>query len=222
MTKSLLTNRKFYNKWVYKISLCIPGISIIRSRSHSEVEAICSLNKIYNGITPYSIKKAILNKNEILKINDFIFNLKAEHGKRIEGDYIDFYTNDSEIYNTILTTFSNVVKICYAPRNDLIEELNSNKYIICNKLPYNKYRYKVYILPHKLKTSFLEKQKYISWIENQSKILVSEKTKKWFIKMEFNWDRRYMYVEDKNTLLLLQMRNPNVLGRIYEYMVIDK
>jgi len=39
---------------------------------------------------------------------------------------------------------------------------------------------------------------------------------------EWNWDRRYMYVEDEMTLLMIKMRSSEVLGRIYEYHIIDK
>jgi hypothetical protein len=31
-----------------------------------------------------------------------------------------------------------------------------------------------------------------------------------------------MYVEDANTLLMLKMRDSQVLGKIYEYIIVDK
>ena len=54
------------------------------------------------------------------------------------------------------------------------------------------------------------------------RILISPIVKDWFIKTEYNWDRRYVLVEDSQTLLLLKLRNSEALGRIYDYVISDK
>jgi hypothetical protein len=53
-------------------------------------------------------------------------------------------------------------------------------------------------------------------------VLISEVVKDWFIKTEWNWDRRYIFVEDAQTLLMLKLRNAEAIGRIYDYIIIDK
>lgn len=222
LQKQRLTNRKFYNKWMYKASLKVPGVSIYRMKSHEELIAMLSTSDPYRGITTDTVTKAYKNKKSLIKLSQFLMNLQGEYAKRIERDTIDFYTNDEALFSTIVETFSSLIKHSYVPRNDLVTELDSNKYIICKKLPHNRYKFKVYLLPHKLKFSKEEKTKYIDWLTKQDAVNISFKTQKWFLNTDWYWDRRYMYVEDEKTLLMVQMRNPNVLGRVYEYLVSDK
>ena len=67
------------------------------------------------------------------------------------------------------------------------------------------------------------KQKYIEWIEMQGeKVRLSKRVKEWFIKTDWNWDRRYLLIEDDQTLLMLQMRSGDAIGKVYEYVVVDK
>jgi len=139
--------------------------------------------------------------------------------RRIEGDNLDIYTNDEVLLDEIIKRFNTIVSQCWYPHDTL---KNEDK-IICNKLPHSRYRYKVYLLPHKMKYNFEGKTKYLNWLETQGqKISISNIVKSWFLTTDYNWARRYMYVEDEKTLLLLRMRCPEVVGRIYEYSIVDK
>jgi hypothetical protein len=100
--------------------------------------------------------------------------------------------------------------------------LDQKKTIISTKLPHNKYKYKVFLQPHKV-TSTDEKIRWINWLDTQAdRVLISKSVKDWFISTKWNWDRRYLYVEDEQTLLVLKMKNPEALGSIYSYAVLDK
>jgi hypothetical protein len=68
-----------------------------------------------------------------------------------------------------------------------------------------------------------EKERFISWVKNQnSKIRLTNSVIKWFINTDWNWDRRYVLVEDEATLLMLKLRNSSVVGRVYNYVISDK
>jgi hypothetical protein len=54
------------------------------------------------------------------------------------------------------------------------------------------------------------------------KIRMSKVVKAWFMYTDWNWDRRYLLVEDTPTLLMLQMRSGDAVGKVYEYAVVDK
>jgi hypothetical protein len=85
------------------------------------------------------------------------------------------------------------------------------------------YQHKVFLLPHKLAGDDEGKQKYLNWVDTQGdKIKISECTKQWFLATNWNWDRRYVYVDSEQTLLMLKLRNPDVIGRVYDYVVVDK
>jgi len=91
------------------------------------------------------------------------------------------------------------------------------------KLPHNKYQFRVYLLPHKLAGDTEEKEKFINWMKTQnSKIRLTDTVIKWFMHTDWNWDRRYILVEDEPTLLMLKLRNSSVVGRIYNYVISDK
>ena len=67
------------------------------------------------------------------------------------------------------------------------------------------------------------KKKYIEWLKRQSpKITCTTAIEHWFIKTDWNWDRRYVLVEDESTLLMLKLRNAEVVGRIYKFVISDK
>ena len=106
--------------------------------------------------------------------------------------------------------------------NRLINETANPNIIAAKKLPHNRYRYKVYLQPHKSKDK-TNKSRYVSWCASQGdKIRMSEAVKTWFIATDWNWDRRYILVDDESTLLMLKLRNSDFVGKIYEYVVVDK
>lgn len=222
MLKHRHTNRKFYNKYMYKVSLSMPGVSIYRMKSFEQTINLLNSTEQYNGLVTDTIVKAYKNKLNLTKLSRFLINVQGDYLKRIERDTIDFYTNDEDIHKSLCDSFTTLVKTSYVPPENFKEELDTNKYIICKKLPHNKYKFKVYLLPHKLKHSKEDKIKYVDWLEKQKAVHISFTTAKWFIHTDWYWDRRYVYVEDEKSLLIMQMRNPNVLGRVYEYLICDK
>jgi hypothetical protein len=42
------------------------------------------------------------------------------------------------------------------------------------------------------------------------------------MKTDWNWDRRYVLVEDEGTLLLMKLKNSEVVGTVYNYVIVDK
>ena len=225
MLKPKETNKTFYNKWLYKISLYLPGISILRIKSN---------NLLFNFLAPDGPEdkkyptsthaKARYNRDAILQLVEFLGKYQDDLWfKRLERDTIDIYTNDKDFYTSLSTTFQLLVTNLYQPLEKNIELLTASDKIITKKLPHNKYRFKVYLLPHKLANDDLGKKKYLQWLDSQKeKILITPSVKKWFMTTNWNWDRRYVYVEDPSTLLLLKLRNSETIGRSYEYVIVDK
>ena len=197
------------------------GVSIYRMKTINGTIDFLTNKEKHRGIIGNTLQKAMQNKDKLLCLSNFLLTLKGEYFQRIERNQIDFYTNDKELHSHIETLFADCVRLSFVPRNTLLEELETNKYIICKKLPHKKYKFKVYLLPHKIK-NIEEKHQYINWLLNNPRVLISESTARWFIQTEWYWDRRYIYVEDEASILLVQMRCSSALGRIYEYLVSDK
>ena len=74
-----------------------------------------------------------------------------------------------------------------------------------------------------MKKDKTSKRRFVDWLKSQDpRITCSDAVEKWFMNTEWNWDRRYVLVEDEKTLLMLKLRNSEVVGRIYNYVLSDK
>jgi len=219
MSKTKITTKKFYNKWLYKITLRIPGVAILRLYSLSNIadQSFADINRnVFSTLT-----RAIENKDTLSKVCTFLLKYQSsDYGKRIQLSNIDLYTNDTEFYNSALEQFSQLVVHRFEPNPNTIDLLEANRSIIVSKLPHNVYQYRVFLLPHKMHRD--DKQAYLAWVQNQPKIKISISIMSWFFTTDWNWDCRYILVEDEATLLMLKLRNPSVVGRVYNYVISDK
>ncbi len=226
MLKKKITKRKFYGKWLYKITLNVPGIGILRSKTPEDTVTYLEQSnpvlekKYYNNI--YS--KAVNNKEDVSNICRFINVIDpTSWAKRIERNFLDFYTNDKVIYEDFCKKFNHIIIHHFEPEEDYIDLFKNQYTIITKKFPHNKFKYKVYLKPHNLKNDIHSKENFLSWIDSQEgKILISSVVKNWFIKTDWNWDRRYILVDNEQTLLMLKMRSSDAIGKIYEYVISDK
>lgn len=198
----------------------MPGVAIFRLHKLEDIPTF----DFETRKNPYSTyTKAAANKDLIKELAAFLSSQDAAlWSKRIESSNIDLYTNDKEFYSELIERFDQSVRVSFEPNLDNLSLLENSGSIIAKKLPHGKYHYKAFLMPHKI----LDKQEkidYIKWIENQGdKILMSDIVKQWFISTNWNWDRRYLLVEDSNTLLMLKLRNAEALGRVYDYIISDK
>jgi hypothetical protein len=163
------------------------------------------------------------NSKSLIDICSFLNATPTEDWtKRIETHQLDFYTNDRALYDSFCRKFNKIIIQQFEPSEDTLELLKNQYTTIVKKLPHNKYRYKAFLRPHKMKGDSDAKQSYINWINSQGeKILMSDVVKAWFLYTDWNWDRRYLLVEDTATLLMLQMRSGDAIGKVYEYVFPD-
>lgn len=217
LSKPKKTKKKFYDKWCYKISLQMIGAMAFRINSLENIKYWLDQKPIFKHI-----QEAIDNKEHILKLVEALDLYDKNQWKiRVERNQIDIYTNDNDIYSDISYKFFYLIKQRFEPSTDI--PLMSNNIIKVNKLPHGRFQYKVYIKPHKLSKDRVSKKNYVDWLDSQApRISISESVKNWFMVTEWNWDRRYIWVEDSATLLILKLRNSDVFGKVYEYQTYDK
>jgi hypothetical protein len=208
MKNSKLTKRKFYNKWLYKITLTIKGIDYFR---YSDL----------SSVTPRQHRRA--DTFYLHELDDELKSVeKSQWGKRIECNNIDIYTNDRDLFLRLSNRFEDITVHRFEPVNEQQLLENGNVYVV-NQYPYGKYQYKVFLRPHKLCNDEDRKMQFLTWVDTQGdRLCISDSVKDWFIRMNWNWDRRYMYVEDEQTLLMLKMRESDALGKVYKYLLADK
>jgi hypothetical protein len=214
MHKHSITKKKFYGKWLYKATLKIPGIAVLRMNTLDDTIDLSDKSILDEYVGYHYYKKVFANKEDITSLCQYLKSLNTNDWyKRIERDNIDLYTNDPTIYNYLIDRFQHILCLTVEPDISRKEEYEDNHHILCKKLPHDRYRYRVYLKPHKMNSDRSAKQ---------NNVLISQAVKNWFIATDWNWDPRYILVEDHKTLLFLHMRNSEVLGRIYEYALSDK
>lgn len=208
-----ITKKKFYNKWNYKINFFILGANYFR---------------IFDGrLDNHDYSSYFRTKADfatIKKLVDELLNFeKTEYQTRVEHNWFDVYTNNEKIYNVLVENFKEFICYTSIPKDEEVLSEHGFIPISTKKLPHNQYSFKAFLKPHVLKNNVEAKENYLNFLNLQKpRIKISKSVESWFMETNYNWDPRYIYVEDKNTLLMLKMKNTPVLGRIYEYVLDDK
>lgn len=215
--------RKFYNKWNYKISLSLKGASIFRLYDCDYIKERLSSYNQEDDIFDWRWEKRVQeNRNEAIIVANFLDQWpKDSYIKRIERNILDIYTNDQNFFDAACHEFFSFTRKRFAPNPSTEHLLSNEKRILCKKLPHEKYRYKVFLKAHAIDKE--EKIKFLNFLDlNNNNIRISESTKSWFLVTKWNWDRRYILVDDEKALMMLKLRSSAALGSIYEYVIADK
>ena len=219
------TKKKFYNKFIYKVTLNVPGCGALRYYDFSDLLSIeCEAaddmrwkQKLINDV--------VHNRQEWVDLVFFIDSFeKDQWAKRLEGDYIDLYTNNLDFYNGLCEKFPNRIAKRYQPPAGLEQEmLDEEKKIFVKEIPHGVYNYQAYLHPHKLTENLNERTKLADWLELQvPKITFSKSIRKWVLQTRENWDRRYIYIDNDQTLLMIKLRSPELIGKVFKYVKTDK
>lgn len=221
--KAKITSRKFYGKWLFKVSVTVGGASIFRSHTLQQIIEFC--NDTSGTYSPYSyVGRAVPHKGPLLEVSSFLIKFPTDiWSKRIESDQVDLYTNDRAFYDAAVDQLKHRILHRFEPAEGSEADLESTQTILVKKLPHNRYNYRVYLMPHKMAFDTEGKTKYLDWLKQQEeRITCTPAIEQWFTKTNWNWDRRYVLVEDEQTLLMLKLRNSDVVGRVYKFVVGDK
>lgn len=215
------TKQKFYNQYIYKINLEMLGAFALRHYKfdHFKNSGNLPFKSQFEFGSERLSDKVNSNKENLLKLSFMLESYKDSMRIRVEGDWVDIYTNQDTIYHEFLKEFeSNVIRRWEPPAGLEDELLDSHKKIFVKKLPHEKYEYKVYLLPHKLK---YDRDSIADWYEKQTEhTSISPSIVKWIRRTSQNWDRRYILVDNDKTLLMLKLRSPELIGAVHRYVVI--
>jgi hypothetical protein len=219
MLKPKIAKRKFYDKWLYKVTLTFDGANVLRQYSPEKILEMYK-SDTYTNMGRYCFLAYSKNIDLINKISETLVSSGEPRQLRLEHTSIDVYTNSKELYDQLSIEFESILKHRYEP-NPLADSTSDN--IVTDKLPHGRYQYKIFLKPHLMANSTDEKTKYLNWIKGQGdKISMSMSVRGWFLTTNWNWDRRYIWVEDEQTLLMLKLRNAAVVGKIHRYTLADK
>jgi hypothetical protein len=204
----------------------VVGSTAFRTYDLNKIKELCQLTEteINEDYRNWQQNIVIKNRHTLSRIVNCLVSKDSRlWTKRVEGHFLDIYTNDKEFYDQTSIDLGDLIAHRYEPDELCINLLDNPRTIVCDKLPHNRYNFRVYLQPHKLAGNIETKQKFLDWLIIQSpKITCTSAVQSWFMKTDWNWDRRYVLVEDEGTLLLMKLKNSEVVGTVYNYVIVDK
>jgi len=204
------TNKLFYGKYPYKVTCRIQGAHHIRNYGAKFIEFLYR-NSHQQGKISTDLVEFITHATHYLTDK----NIK----KRIENYFIEFYLETESEYLEVQTRLAKYLVRVAEPDNDeqLKTLLENKKYNLCNKLPHDKYRYKVTFkyMPPKVRNDL------ITWAEKYGNddIYITERTRRHFKSLKYHDGTNYFYVKDSKMITLIAMAASGYIRRTDEYVV---
>lgn len=200
------TRRKFYNKWLYKITLESVNLYVFRVYSFKR---LC-----------YHIKyKTVTIHPEIANLVNLLSAVpNTSWAKRLENlSTIHIYTNSKDLVMQIQSQLPNRVVKMYEPDPRYLSNLNTNNTILVKKLPHRRYKHKVFI--RLLDDSLETKTSIMNWIFSKNPhIKCTKNTKRWFLTANWDFGARSILVEDEQHIMLLKLYHPDLVCKIYNFV----
>lgn len=218
------TKKLFYKRWLYKIVVTCGGINHLHRRGMEYVANIIPQSSMWNGKSHYT-KTVSDHKVNLLEIGAFLETaLKdKQYQIRAESSNAAIFTNDETLVNTIANGLPSYVTEIHKPKNlDEAKFLQSNKSkIICEMLPHDKYRYKIYF-KNGHAPSEQARHSFLSWSDkfDDGRILVPEGTRK-----ILNDERhpyfygQYFYAKDSKMASMALMIMGDYLNKTEEFVL---
>ena len=204
------TNKLFYGKYPYKVTCRIQGAHYIRTYGAKVIEFLYRTSH-QQGKISNDLMEFITHATHYLTDK----NIK----KRIENYFIEFYLETESEYLEVQTRLAKyLVRIAEPDNNEQLKALLENKkYNLCNKLPHDKYRYKVTFkyMPPKVRNDL------ITWAEKYGNddIYITESTRRHFKSLKYHDGTNYFYVKDSKMITLIAMAASGYIRRTDEYVV---
>ena len=214
--QQLVTKKLFFNKWPIKVECYIKGSYRVQRMGALKTLEWCE------SISAYADDKNI-NKFELEAFTKkTIAVLEGEDVKiRTEGNHFNIFCKDINLLENIKKEMKPWIRSVTAPENNeeykfLIE--NGHKQIICNKFPYEKFKFRVYIRESLKRDS---REQFVRWLEKYpEKIQISVTTKKWLDGNIFHYVQNpFFYVTDEKMLSMILLFLGNGCKKVQEFIL---
>lgn len=139
---------------------------------------------------------------------------------RAEGSHFNIFCRDTLLRDRMIKALNEWITDVYGPESD--EELafmmsNSSKKVVCNKLPYEQYRYKVYL---KSSMPMDSRNQFLSWVlKYPDTTRVSDTSQYWLNSRKFWMQSPFMYVEDDKTLAMIGLFLGHNIKKVEEFIL---
>lgn len=220
--KSQKTNKLFYKKWPFKIVCYLKGsYYAVRLNDAKFYEWVNSLG-IYSS-QPWHHSKPF-DKSAVAAFRSIITPFIGQDTKfRAESGIFNIYCKDSKMFSKIAQAVQPWVTEVWEPASE--EELtyllsNTDKKQIRDTLPYDKFKYKVFI---KVKFEPSSRERFLEWaLKYPDTIRVSKSTLLWLAgTRKYFTMTPFMYVTDEKMLSMVHLYLGSNIGRVEEFILRD-
>jgi hypothetical protein len=196
------TKKLYFNKWIYKIETSTPGASLIKRWGAVDLQYVCNNHNDARWRKHYTTADKEQLLEYITAVEPF---LDKEMQMRAEWDTLNFYLNDYSLYKQLQRSLADwIVSVTEPASIDDVESLQEKgSLVLCNELPYNRYRYRLYLryqMPIHLRLNFL------GWLDNYpQEVKPSKGTIRWLSGKSPYLQDPFIYVNGQSQLLMVKL-----------------
>lgn len=218
MIKKLTTNKLFFGKWPFKVETCLKGTSLIKRLGLEDARKWCN-GDAHQQFNQYSFYKTIHR----IELNEYINLLEPFVGPNLQmrSEYhnLNFYTDDRATYEGLQQQLASWVRGISEPKIDELDFLqnNSSNIVLCDNLPYGKFKHKLYI-----RTSMPQPQRenFVKWLSNYSgDVRASIGSVGWMLGHKPYFQGPFIYVDNEKTLAMVGLYLGNYAKKTQEFVV---
>jgi hypothetical protein len=218
MKRFLKTRKLFYGKYPYKVCCFIKGSYLISRCNSEEIRNFCE--DLENKNPHYNWWNKDLDKKKLLEFYETIKPFLDKNLKfRTQNTSFDIYLDNPQLFKELSSTLDPWIIEIHQPATD--QELtiltSQNKKIVCDKLPYNKFQYKVYL---KYRANIEVRQRFKTWVTQYvGKVQYPKAVNRWLdTDSRWPWDP-IIYVSDKNTLVMVGLFLGSDVRKVEEFIL---
>lgn len=220
--KKLKSSKLFYNKWPYKVECIQLGASRV---IHAGVDACKKWCLTGKGLSFSQYGNKVTDKVQYLRFIESVegfMDRTDEIQIRVEGSHFNLFCKDPTVLEEIDNSLHEWVRTIRGPTSQ--EELefllsNGHKKILCDALPYEKYKYRVYF---KSKFPATNRSAFVTWADKYGdKLLVSGTSRRWLVSERHYAQDPFMYIDDDKMLSMTGMYLSGYVKKVEEFIPRD-
>lgn len=222
--KKLKTNKLFYKKYAYKISLAVDGASLIKIWGIPRLRTMLAsrpdmllFNKSVSA-RPVWPHNATINLARLVKFTDLLDPYLLTVKTRVEDNSINIFLEDDRLYVTLQDVLKDYIVSVTEPDtdNELDMLMNNANIVLCKNYPHADLKYKITFteIPIAVRASLLE------WVSkyDSTTVFVSKNTKLYLARTQFCYTP-FIFVKDKNMILMIQLIAGQYINSIEEFII---
>lgn len=224
-------DKLFFNKWPYKIACEIVGATKVKYAGPARIRlwAASDTGSEWFDSNRWSLmagrKRKTIDKFELLKFANAVepfMEMKEDVQIRAESSHFNIFCKDPAIKEQICKELAPWVKEIFGPetKEELEFMLGNNKKVLCNQLPYGKFKFRV-VLKDYVKDP-TKKEALYTFLYNQGtdKVKISGDSLRWLAGgLNYKQDPFFYLLEEKQLTFIRLIFSD--IKNVYEYVERD-